>query len=89
MVRRKSLSAAQINTQVDQAVLGVQSGLYKSLYKATKLLGLSKTTVTRRVNGSQSRSQARYQQQKLLYTEKKVLLKWIKDLIVSSYSLGH
>ena len=89
MVRRKSLNAAQVDTQLDRAVLGVQSGLYKSSYEAAKQLGLSKATVTRRVNGGLSRSQARQQQQKLTYAEEKVLLKWIKELTISGYSPGH
>jgi len=75
MVRRKSLQASQLDTLVDRAVLGVQSGLYKSSYEAATLLGLSPNTVTRRVNGGLSRTQARQQQQKLSYAEEKVLLK--------------
>ena len=56
MFRRKSLKLAEVNTKVDQAVLGVQSGLYKSSYEAAKQLGLPRNTVTRRVNGGLSRS---------------------------------
>jgi transposase len=90
MVRRKSLSAAQLDAQINKAVLGVQSGLYKSSYEAANLLRLSKRTVTRRVNGGSSRSQARHQQQqKLSYEQEKVLLKWIKALTISGYSPGH
>ena len=59
MVRQKSQSAAQIEARVSEAVLGVQSGLYKSSYEAAKQLRVSKDTVTRRVNGGLSRSQAR------------------------------
>ena len=75
MPRRKSQSAADYNTLVNEAVQGVHSGKYKSLYKAAKYLGLSKDTVTRCVNGGLSRLQARQQQQKLLYAQEKVLLK--------------
>jgi hypothetical protein len=39
MVRQKSQTAAEIDARVAEAVLGVQSGLYKSSYKAAKLLG--------------------------------------------------
>jgi hypothetical protein len=59
MVCRKSQTAAEIDALVNEAVLGVQSRLYKSLYEAAKKLGISKDTVTRRVNGGLSRSQAR------------------------------
>jgi transposase len=89
MVRQKSLTAAESNTLVDQAVLGVQSGLYKSSYEAARVLQLSVSTITRRVNGGLSRSQACQQQQKLSYEQENVLLKWIKQLTISSYSPGH
>ena len=59
MVRRKSQTAAEIDALVNEAVLGVQSRLYKSLYKAAKKLGVSKDTMMRRVNGGLSRSQVR------------------------------
>ena len=62
MVRRKSLNAAQIDSQVTQAVLGIKSGLYKSAYEAAKVLGLPRNTITRRVNGGLTCSQARQKQ---------------------------
>jgi hypothetical protein len=89
MVRRKSLLAIQRDLLIDQAVLGIQTGKYKSVYKAEKLLQLPKSSVTRRVNGGKSRSQARQQQQKLSGMQEKVLLKWIKELTKSGYSSGH
>ncbi len=89
MVRLKSQSAAEIDAQVNKAVLGVQSGLYKSPYEAAKQLSVSKDTVTRRVNGGLSRSQARQKQQKLSYAQENVLLKWVKELTISGYSPGH
>ena len=52
MPRRKSQSFAEYNTLVEQAVQGVYSGLYKSLYEAAKQLGLNKETVLRYVNSS-------------------------------------
>src|ERR1700710_277816 len=89
MVRRKSRNASHIDDQVTQAVLGVQSGLYKSLYEAAKLLGLSRATICRRVGGGLSRSQARQEQQKLSGAQENTLLKWIKELTISGYSLDH
>ena len=63
MVRRKSANAAELDIRLAEAVQGVKSGKYKSSYKAAKVLGLNRDTVTRRVNGSLSRIQARYAQQ--------------------------
>jgi hypothetical protein len=59
MVRRKSSNTARVDNLLNQAVLGVQSGLYKSSYEAARVLQLSVSTITRRVNGGLSRSQAR------------------------------
>ena len=67
MVRRKSVSAIQRDKLIDQALLDIKSKKYKSAYEAEKILGLPKSSVTRRVNGGISRSQARQQQQKLSY----------------------
>ena len=89
MVRHKSLGSTERDIRIDQAVLDVQSGKYKTPYEAEKVLQLPKSSVTRRANGGLSRSQARQQQQKLSYAEEKVLLKWIKELTISSYSPGH
>lgn len=89
MVRRKSISAIQRDKLIDQALLDIKSKKYKSAYEAEKTLGLPKSSVTRRVNGGKSRSEARQQQQKLSAVQEKVLLKWIKDLTISGYSPGH
>src|SRR4030081_1970688 len=79
MVHRKSLGIAERETLIVQAVLDVQSGKYKSAYHAEKVLGLPKSSVTRRVNGGLTRSQARQQQQNLSGVQEKILLKWIKN----------
>ncbi|KAK6599313.1 transposase [Botrytis cinerea] len=89
MVRRKSLKVQEMESRLAEAVLGVQNGKYKSSYEAAKELGLSKDTVTRRVKGGSSRSEARQSQQKLSVVQENVLLKWIKQLTISGYSPGH
>lgn len=89
MVRNRSKTAAELDTLVTKAVSGIQSGLYKSSYEAAKVLKISKDTVTRRVNGGLTRSEARQKQQKLSSAQEKVLLKWIKRLTISGYSPGH
>jgi DNA-binding NarL/FixJ family response regulator len=65
MVRYKSQKAQELDIQVAEAVLGVQSGKYKSSYEAAKVLGLCEKTVRRRVLGGLTRTQARQQQQLL------------------------
>lgn len=89
MVSRKSVATADLESGITQAITGVQNGEYKSLYKAAQVLGLTRSTLMRRVNGGLSRCQARQQQQKLSYAQENVLLKWVKDLTISGYSPGH
>ena len=89
MVRRTNQRNIERDILIDQAILDIQSGKYKSAYEAEKILQLPKSSVTRRANGGLSRVQARQQQQKLSYAQEKVLLKWIKDLTISGYSPGH
>ncbi|APA06010.1 hypothetical protein SS1G_01573 [Sclerotinia sclerotiorum 1980 UF-70] len=89
MVRRKSLKVQEMESRLTETVLEIQNGKYKSSYEAAKELGLSKDTVTRHVKGGSSRSEARQSQQKLSAVQENVLLKWIKQLIISGYSPGH
>ena len=89
MVRRKSHQAAETDTQVEKALLGIRSGLYKSAYDAAKQLGISKATVTRRAAGCPTRTQARQSQQNLSPAQESALLKWIKQLTIGGYSPTH
>jgi hypothetical protein len=45
MVRQKSLKAQELEIQLAEAVLGVQTGKYKSSYEASKAIGISKDTI--------------------------------------------
>jgi hypothetical protein len=82
MVRRKCQGVAERETLIVKAVLDVQSGKYKSAYHAVG------SSVTRRVNGGLTRSQARQQQHNLSGAQETILLKWIKTLTISGYSPG-
>ena len=89
MVRRKSAHAIELDIRLSEAIKDVKSGKYKSSYKAAKVLGLNRDTLTRRVKGGNCRTQARHAQQKLSYDQENTLLKWIKQLTISGYSPGH
>jgi hypothetical protein len=89
MVRRKSLKAEELDIQVTEAVLGIQSGKYKSSYEAGKVLGLCQRTILQRVHGGSTRQQARQLQQLLSNTQEKTLLKWIKELTSGGYVPSH
>ena len=89
MVRHRSILTTERDVLITKALLDIKAGIYKSSYAAEKVLGLPKSSISRRVSGGQLRSQARQNQQKLLYEQEKVLLKWIKELTISEYSPGH
>ena len=89
MPRQISQKAREREALIAEAVLGVQLGTYKSCYEAAKALGLSRNTVTQRVNGGLSRVDARQQQQLLSKSQEETLLKWIKVLTISGYAPSH
>jgi hypothetical protein len=51
MVLKKSQKAQEFENKIAEAVLGVQTGKFKSPYQAAKVLGLNKNIVAIRVNG--------------------------------------
>ena len=75
MVRRKSLNTIKIDAQIDEAILGIRSGQYKSSYEAVDKLGLCRRRIARRVAGGLICSHARIKQQLLLPEQEEVLLK--------------
>jgi hypothetical protein len=89
MVRRRKPGMAERDALIDEAILGIQSGRYKSAYEATRILGLSKNAITRRASGSLTRVQARQAQQILSSEQERVILRWIKELTAGGYSPGH
>ena len=89
MTRQKSQQAKELDSLLAEAVLGVNSGVYKSSYAAAKVLGLRPNTVLNRVKGGSTRQQARQQQQNLTPTQEETLLKWIKQLTITGYAPTH
>lgn len=74
-----------IDQKVKQAILGLKSERWKTRYAAAKALSMSYKTLTRRINGGKSHSEARETQQKLTKAEEKVLGSWITHLT----TVGH
>jgi hypothetical protein len=50
MVRKRSIKALEYEIEIQKAVLAVKSNRYKSIYAATKALGLLEDTLRRCVN---------------------------------------
>jgi hypothetical protein len=55
MVCQKSTKASELDIRLAEGVKGVESGLYKSLYKAAKVLGLNRDTLICCVNRGYNR----------------------------------
>jgi hypothetical protein len=77
MACRKNGKAAEHENQVQIALAGLQDGTYKSIDQAVAALGVSKTTLHRRVKGGKSRSEAQEWRQNLTRQEEKALARWI------------
>jgi len=73
MTRRKSEKAAETDAKVEAAVKGLSDGLYKTRYAAAKAIGLSQATLSRRLDGGNSRAEGKANQQNLTRAEEKAL----------------
>lgn len=89
MVEKRSVKAQELDLRLSEAILGVQSGKFKTAYAAAKALGLRAETVRSRVRGTPTRSEARQKQQHLSKNQEIILLKWIKGLTTSGYAPSH
>ena len=60
MVRRKSVKAIELDTQLAKTIKGVKSRLYKLLYKAIKVLGLNHVSILQYIKEHLSYTQVYY-----------------------------
>ena len=77
MTRRKSQKTAERERQVQIALAGLRDGTYRSVDQAVAELGVSKTTLHRRIKGGKSQSEAQEWRQALSRQEEKALVNWI------------
>ena len=89
MVEKGSIKAQELNLRLSEAVLGVQTGKFKSAQAAAVALGLRPDTVRRRLHGTPTSVEARQKQQLLSKNQELTLLKWIKQLTSSGYTPSH
>jgi len=79
MVRRRSEKAAEHEAQIQIALQGLADGTYMSTDHAVTSLGVSKTTLIRRLKGGKSRQEGRETFQLLTPQEEKALADWISN----------
>jgi len=89
MARQSRGSPPTTDDKVKQAMVGLASKRWNSVYAAAKGVGMSAKTLTRRLNGGKSRVEAREEQQKLTKAEEKVLVKWITHLTATGHPARH
>ncbi|KFY47313.1 hypothetical protein V494_00068 [Pseudogymnoascus sp. VKM F-4513 (FW-928)] len=89
MVRKRNNQAQELDLRLSEAILGIQSGKFKSANAAAVALGLRPNTVLTCLKGGSTRRKAQQQQQLLSKNQELTLLKWIKQLTSSGYAPSH
>lgn len=78
MVHHRSDKAAESESNIQLALAGLNDGTYTSIGQACRALGVSKTTLHRRIKGGKSRAQGKENQQLLTIPEEAALVAWIE-----------
>ena len=89
MPRPLNQKAAESEEKVLKALIGLESGLYKTVYRASKDTGAPESTISRRLNGGKTRADARESQQLLSKAQEKALVGWITDLTATGHPARH
>jgi len=71
------------------ALEGLCNGTYTSIDHAVKVLGVSRTTLRRRVKGGKTRKEAREPTQLLTQQEEKALADWITSATAAGHPITH
>jgi len=89
MVRPINTKAKEQESAVKRAIAGIKDGTYRSINHAHKELGVSKATLSRRLNGGKSRSEGKQNCQLLTPQEEKALATWISAATASGNLVQH
>ena len=76
-------------TQVQIALQGLRDGIYMSIDHAVKALGVSRTTLRRRMKGGKSRKEGKEPVQLLTQQEEKALADWITSATAAGHPITH
>ena len=88
-MRQTNIKAIENETAIIEALDAIKFGTYKNASEASRALGISRTTLYRRVKGNPSRSSARVKQQLLTEVEENTLVKYIQQLTRVGYPLTY
>src|SRR5436190_19479323 len=89
MTHKESNSKAEKAKKLTKALAGLADGTYVDLRKAVKATGAVRTTLQRRVDGSQTRREANHHRQQLSPDEEHALVKWVTYLSCTGHPVHH
>jgi Tc5 transposase DNA-binding domain len=89
MVRRFNEKAAEREEAMQMALAGVKNGTYATAYQAAKALGVSTSSLDRRLKGGLSRREAKEKQQLLTTKEEEALANWISTSTSTGNPVQH
>lgn len=89
MVRSINVKAEEREKAIQKAIAGVKDRTYRNADHAAKELGVSKTTLHRRLKGGKSRVEGKENQQRLTPQEEKALAAWISASTRSGNPVQH
>lgn len=89
MTRRKNGKVSEREQQVQIALAGLRDGTYMIIDQAVTALGVSKTTLHRRMKGGKSCTEAQEWQGALTRQEEKALAKWISTSSATGNPVQH
>lgn len=75
--------------QIQEALDGLRKGQYSSIRAAAKAHNVSKSTLSRRMNGGKSIAESREDQQNLSIAEEKALLRWVSQMTAAGHPVRH
>jgi len=89
MAPPRSAKEAETERNIQLALAGLKDGTYSSIGDAHKELGVSTSTLDRRVKGGKSRAEAKENQQLLTISEEEVLAAWISRATATGNPVQH
>ena len=87
MVRASSVKAAESEKNIQLALAGLTDGTYSTVGEAHRALGVSKTTLHRRIKGGKSHTQGKENQQLFTIPEERALAAWISRATATGNSV--
>ena len=89
MVRQFNEKAAEHEEAMRNTITRIRDKTYATIYEAANALGVSKSSLTRRLKGRLSRREAKEKQQLLTKEEEKALANWISISTTTGNPVQH